>query len=192
MIRSVRAALTPLIATHGHTMDDELFRTLLTECEAIVNSRPISYFSGASDDTLLPLSPSQILTLKSRVAVPCPGSFSSSDLYVRQRWRRVQFLADQFWRRWRREFLPTLQERQKWLHTEPNLRPGDIVTVIDDGEPRSRWPLARIVDVSPSADGLVRKVCVRIGSTQYDRPVNRVILIMRDQGCSQTGSQNAQ
>ena len=124
MIRSVRSVLTPLIATHGHTMDDELFRTLLTECEEIVNSRPISYFSGSSDDTLLPLSPNQILTLKSRVAVPFPGSFSQSDLYVRQRWRRVQFLADQFWRRWRRDFLPTLQERQKWVRHRPDLQPG--------------------------------------------------------------------
>ncbi|XP_043200214.1 uncharacterized protein LOC122369489 [Amphibalanus amphitrite] len=192
MIRSVRSVLTPLIVAHGHTMDDELLRTLLVECEAIVNSRPISYFSGASDDTLLPLSPNQILTLKSRVAVPYPGSFSQSDLYVRQRWRRVQFLADQFWRRWRREFLPTLQERQKWVHRYPNLQPGDIVAVIDDDEPRSRWPLGRITSVYPSGDGLVRKVCVRIGSTNYDRPVNRVILLIGDRDDSQSGSKNSQ
>ncbi|XP_043211405.1 uncharacterized protein LOC122375894 [Amphibalanus amphitrite] len=192
MIRSVRSALTPLIMAHGHTLDDELFRTLLTECEAIVNSRPISYFSGAPDDTLLPLSPNQILTLKSRVAVPYPGSFSQTDLYVRQRWRRVQFLADQFWRRWRREFLPTLQERHKWAQRRRNLQPGDVVAVVDDDEPRSRWPLGRIVCVYPSADGLIRKVCVRIGSSDYDRPVNRLILLLHDREDSQTGSHEAQ
>ena len=179
MIRSARTALTALITTHGHTMDDELFRTLLTEAEAIVNSRPLTYVSSAPDDTPTPLSPNQLLTLKSRVATPYPGSFSPVDLYVRQRWRRVQFLANQFWTRWRREFLPTLQERQKWLNKRPNLQPGDVVAVIDDAEPRPRWPLGRIVEVYPGADGLVRKVCIRIGSSRFDRPVSRVILLLR-------------
>ena len=179
MIGCARSVLTSLISTHGHTMDDELFRTLLTEAEAIVNSRPLSYSAGASDDTIVPLSPNQILTLKSRVAVPYPGSFSSVDLYTRQRWRRVQFLANQFWTRWRREFLPTLQERRRWCRLQPNLKPGDIVAVIDDAEPRARWPLGRVIEVQPSADGLVRKVCVQVGSSRFSRPVGRLILLMR-------------
>ena len=84
--------------------------------------------------------------------------------------------------------LPTLQERRKWVHRHPNLRPGDVVAVVDDDEPRSRWPLGRIKCVYPSGDGLVRKVCVRIGSASYDRPVNRVILLMSNREDSQTGS----
>ena len=66
------------------------------------------------------------------------------------------------------------------------------MAVIDDDEPRSRWPLGRITSVYPSGDGLVRKVCARIGSTSYDRPVNRVILLMGDRDDSQLGSENSQ
>ena len=79
------------------------------------------------------------------------------------------------------EFLPTLQERKKWTATEPNLEVGDLVIVVDDDTPRSRWPLARVVDTYPSQDGLVRKVKVQLGGSSYDRPVHRLItLIKRD------------
>ena len=42
MIRGVRNVLTALLDAHGSQLDDVLLRTLLTEAEAIVNSRPIT------------------------------------------------------------------------------------------------------------------------------------------------------
>ncbi|KAF0299948.1 hypothetical protein FJT64_027426 [Amphibalanus amphitrite] len=39
----------------------------------------------------------------------------------------------------------------KWQHRRPNLRPGDVVSVMDDAEPRPRWPLGRVVNVHPGA-----------------------------------------
>ena len=44
------------------------------------------------------------------------------DLYSRKRWRRVQHLANEFWTRWRKEFLLTLQEHQKWVRLHHNVR----------------------------------------------------------------------
>ena len=41
-IRSVRSTLSALMRNHGHTLDDESFRTLLTEVECIINSRPLT------------------------------------------------------------------------------------------------------------------------------------------------------
>ncbi|XP_043227504.1 uncharacterized protein LOC122384292 [Amphibalanus amphitrite] len=74
---------------------------------------------------------------------------------IRQRWRRVQYLSNQFWLRWRREFLPTLQERRKWNRTELNLEPGDVVIIVDADAPRCSWPLGRVVSTYPSSDGLL-------------------------------------
>ena len=34
------------------------------------------------------------------------GAFVKEDLYCRKRWRKVQYLATQFWRRWISEFIP--------------------------------------------------------------------------------------
>jgi hypothetical protein len=54
----------------------------------------------------------------------------------------VQYLADLFWRRWLREYLPSLQQRQKWNELRRNVEVNDIVLVLDEKTPRSSWPLA--------------------------------------------------
>lgn len=99
------------------------------------------------------------------------------DLYCRKRWRLVQFLANQFWNRWRTEYLLALQERSKWNKQHHNLKKGDIVLVKDECNPRCQWPLARVNQIYPSEDGLVRKVKVMIGSSTYDRPVHKLVLL---------------
>ena len=162
--------------------DDEMLRTFLTEAEAIVNSRPLTYLNQTPSDSSdpQPISPMQLLTLKSRVVLPPPGAFLREDVYSRRRWRRIQALADEFWRRWRADFLPTLQRRQKWTKAEPNLRIGDVVLVVDDDAPRSRWPLGRVVDAHESADRLMRKVTVRVSGSTYDRPIHRLVKLMTE------------
>lgn len=50
--------------------------------------------------------------LQAGPAVP-PGIFSKQDCYNKRRWHQVQYLADVFWQRWVREYLPSLQEQQK-------------------------------------------------------------------------------
>ena len=178
-IRTARAVFSSILATHGHSLDDELLRTVMVETEAIINGQPLSYTSMSDTSTVEPLTPQQLLTLKSKVVCPLPGRFCKEDLYVRHRWRRVQFLANLFWTRWRRKILPTLHERRRWQATEPNLRDGDVVIVVDDTVPRGRWPVGRVVRTYPSEDGLVRKVRVQIRQSEYDRPVHRLILLLK-------------
>ena len=189
-IRTARSALSSLLSANGQHLDDELLRTLFAEAEAVINSRPLTYCSMSCSDTVEPLTPLQLLTLKSKVILPAPGQFCSADLYGRRRWRRIQHLANEFWTRWRREFLPTLQERRKWQRPESNIQTGDIVIVVDDAEPRCSWPMGLIVATYPGADGLVRKVRVKVRGQEYDRPVHRLISLMRhEESDSQSGSQ---
>ena len=128
---------------------------------------------------LEPLSPSVLLTQKSSVVLPFPGRFTSADVYARQRWRRIQHLANAFWSRWRKEIVCTAQERRKWTRTATNVEVGDVVLVVDDERPRSRWSLARVVATHPGGDDLVRKVRVRTGSSEYERPVHRLVMLLR-------------
>ena len=112
--------------------------------------------------------PNHLLTMKSKVILPPPGIFQRADIYSRKRWRRVQYLIDEFWYRWRSEFLQSLQVRQKWMRPRNNLTVGDVVIVKDIDTPRNRWKLARIVETFPENDGLVRKVKVALADSTLD------------------------
>ena len=52
--------------------------------------------------------------MKTNVVMPPPGAFMKLGLYYRRRWRYVHYIAEEFWHRWRKEFLQSLQTRQKW------------------------------------------------------------------------------
>ena len=75
-----------------------------------------------------------------------------------KRWRRTQYLVNEFWSRWRVEFLQNLQARQKWLKSERNLVKGDIVLLKEDNPLRNSWRLGFVVEAYEDNDGLVRKV----------------------------------
>ena len=154
-IRTVRNVLTVLLDNHGTIVDDESLRTFMVEAEAIVNSRPLT---TENPDHLEHLTLNHLLTMRSKVILPPPGNFQGADTYSRKRWRRVEYLVNEFWYRWRNEFIQSLQVRQKWMRRRKNLKIGDVVIVKDIDTPRNRWKLARIVETYPENDGLVRKV----------------------------------
>ena len=175
-IRTIRAILAGLLRDQGHALDDESFRTFMTEVESIINSRPLTYISDDPDDPE-PLTPNHILTMKSKVMMPPPGAFQRADIYLRKRWRRVQYLANVFWTRWRKEYLTNLQGRPKWCRVKRNMKVGDIVLMPEDNVPRGQWRLARIVKVYPDKRNQVRSVQIKTSGSLLDRPVNKLILL---------------
>ena len=179
-IRSVRSVLPALLKEHSSSLTDESFRTLLAEAECIVNSRPLTV-ENLSDPTSLPITPNCLLTMKTKVVLPPPGEFQRADLYCKKRWRQVQHLANEFWSRWRKEFLCNLQVRQKWLHKKRNFAVNDVVLVKDEDLPRNQWPLARVTKTFPdNKDGLVRKVQLQISTSKSElqRPIQKLVLLV--------------
>ncbi|KAJ8039187.1 hypothetical protein HOLleu_16824 [Holothuria leucospilota] len=57
-------------------------------------------------------------------------------------------------------------------------RIGDIVLLCEEGVPRNRWKMCKVVKVYPSDDGLIRKVSVFIGrrKSTLDRPITKLVL----------------
>lgn len=115
-IRTVRNVLDSVLRHSAGRMDDSPLRTFLYESMAIVNSRPLTVSNINDPTSMEPLTPNHLLTMKSSIPVPPPGEFIREDLYARKRWRRVQYLAEQFWSRWRKEYLANITLRQRW-HT---------------------------------------------------------------------------
>ena len=71
------------------------------------------------------LTPSKLQPLKSNSCLPL-DVFTSHNMYSKH-WRQAQCLANSFWKRWMKEYLPTLQSRQKWTSQRRNLAIGDLV-----------------------------------------------------------------
>lgn len=122
-IRSVRSVLSVLLDDKGTQLDDASLSTFICEADAIINSRPLTVDDLRDPDSLSPLTPNHLLTMKSKIVLPPPGNCQDADKYSRRRWRRIQHLANEFWCRWKKEFLQSLQLRQTWLKPQRDQRP---------------------------------------------------------------------
>ena len=111
-IRSARVILSSLLKAHDECLDDESLLTVMTEVEGILNSRPLTVEVLNDPTSLQPLSPVNILTMKSKVVSPPPGQFSKPDIFSRKCWQRIQHIINAFWSHWKKEYLQFLQERQ--------------------------------------------------------------------------------
>ncbi|XP_062567607.1 uncharacterized protein LOC134229830 [Saccostrea cucullata] len=149
-----------------------------TGAMSIVNGRPLTVSEIDNPDSLEPLTPNHILAGKTISPLPPPGEFVKEDMYVRKRWRRVQYLMEQFWSRWRHEYLAQITLRQKWHGVRRNIKEGDIVLVKDVDLPRNQWPLGRVVEANPDDDGLVRRVKVKMQSGVLERTVHKLVLLI--------------
>ncbi|KAL4008860.1 hypothetical protein ACER0C_002712 [Sarotherodon galilaeus] len=172
-IRTIRSVLTAILDQSAKRLDTASLRTFLYEVMAIINSRPLTTEHLNDPTSLEPLTPNHILLMKSNIILPPPGQFVSQDLYLRKRWRQVQFLANEFWTRWRREYLLNLQQRQIWHGDKRNTKVNDIVILQEDSAPRNRWRLARVTEVYPSSDGRVRKVKLLVSDSTLDKQGKR-------------------
>ena len=183
LIRTVRSVLSSLLNDHAQQLNGEALRTLFTEAENIVYSRPLTVDNLSDPEAPEPITPNHLLTLKTKVVLPPPGNFSRPDLYSRRRWWRIQYLSDQFWHRWQREYCLLQQKHPKWNYVSPNSQVGDIVLICDKSYHRNQWPLARVTEVYPSEDGLVRKVLLLVTQSGkkrlLERPIHKLILIFR-------------
>ncbi|XP_062600914.1 uncharacterized protein LOC134262527 [Saccostrea cucullata] len=177
-IRTVRNILNAILLLCPGRLDDSSLRTIFYEAMSIVNGRPLTVSEIDNPDSLEPLTPNHILTGKTTSPLPPPGEFVKEDMYVRKRWRRVQYLMEQFWSRWRHEYLAQITLRQKWHGVRRNIKEGDIVLVKDVDLPRNQWPLGRVVEANPDDDGLVRRVKVKMQSGVLERTVHKLVLLI--------------
>ena len=103
--------------------------------------------------------------------------FNKNDLYPQICLRQIQYLADIFWKRWSREYLPLLQERKKWNQPRRNFTTVDLVLVGVANLPRNQWQLGRIIQVLPDNKGFVRMAEVKTKDTKITRPISKLCLL---------------
>ena len=160
-------------------LTDEELLTAFCRAEGLLNTRPLTAVSSDPNDQP-PLTPGDFITGPSSVDLT-PSAGAEDGCCLRQRWRRLQQLNTEFWRRWVRQYLPTLQARRKWTEVRRNLQEGEVVLLLDPNVPRGTWPTARVEKTYPGPDGLVRVVDVKTSKGLFKRPVTKIIRLEMDQ-----------
>ncbi|XP_026467753.1 uncharacterized protein LOC113371339 [Ctenocephalides felis] len=147
----------------------EEFSTVLTQIEAIVNSRPItSVFDDSNEPTFL--SPGHFLIGEALTAFPEP-SLIDVTLSRLSLWQQLNQLKDKFWKRWSIEYLGQLQSRYKWKTSSKNLKVDDIVLLKEDNLPPLSWLLGRVIGTAIGKDKNVRVATVKTKNDIFIRPI---------------------
>ena len=171
-----------MLRNNGESISNKSLRTLLVEVEGIINSRPITCESIGDVNSIILLSPMQLLSSKTTIVMPPLGTFQKEDMYCRKKWWRVQHFSNEFWTRWRKEVFATFQTNQKWNQPSQISKQGILfwyVTML------LLQTMARILKTYSDEKGLVRSVQLVNGRTNstnkeasiFNQSVNKLVLL---------------
>ncbi|XP_011859873.1 PREDICTED: uncharacterized protein LOC105557285 [Vollenhovia emeryi] len=171
VVKSIKFHLRHTIGEAVLTFEE--LTTLLTQIEAILNSRPLEPLSDDADD-ISALTPGHFLVGSPLPTIPEP---SLTDLAISRlsRWQLIQQKAQHFWTQWSAHYLQRQQAISKWHHKNNEIKIGSLVLITDERLPPCKWPLARITALHPGKDGLVRVVTLKTATTTLIRPSGQAL-----------------
>ena len=171
MIKAAKRSINKQLK--GADVSDEQLITVMAGAESLINSRPITYQTANAKD-LTPLTPNHFI-IGQMGGEYAPEIDETASKHPMKRWRRVQEILQNFWKRWIQEWLPSIGQRAKWQKQIEDIKENDVVLVIDPETKRGTWPLGRITEVIPGKDNHVRRVKVLVKGKTLDRGINRII-----------------
>ncbi|XP_055622384.1 uncharacterized protein LOC129765952 [Toxorhynchites rutilus septentrionalis] len=172
-VRSAKFHLLRVIGNHPVCIED--MQTLLVQAETCLNSRPMTVLSDNPND-LEPLTPAHFLIGASIQQLP-DQDFQTIPVNRLKHWQLVQRRLQDFWRKWHREYLSQLQGRSKRWRASVNIEIGNLVVLCDENQPPTRWKMARIQELHPGTDGVVRVVTVKTATGLLKRPVEKICIL---------------
>lgn len=146
---------------------------MLSEIEAILNSRPITSLNEDPND-LTYLIPGHFLVGTSLNSFPY-NNLSEINENRLIHWQKVEQLRQHFWLRWSHEYLQSLQKRRKWKANKgQQLRVNQLVFLKQQGLAPMQWLLGRVEKTHPGSDGHVRTATIRTASGSFTRPLTKI------------------
>lgn len=106
--------------------------TVLTEVERFINSRPLTYVYDDKETASFASTPFHLINGRSIYTIPNGQHYDvvSTNLTLTRRLRHHRRILQQFFQRWKREYLMSLRENHKVKSTRdkiPDISVGDIV-----------------------------------------------------------------
>jgi len=170
VVKSMNYHLRRTLGSQAATYEE--LCTLLAEIEVCLNSRPLCALSHDSFNPTY-LSPGHFIICEPLTQLPAVD-FTDVKCNRLSRWQTYQQQMQQFWKRWSSDYLQSLQQRQRWQRTSPNLQPDDLVLLREDKSAPLHWPTVVITDIHPGKDGIVRVVTIRTPKGVFKRPITKM------------------
>lgn len=149
--------------------------TILTQIEAVMNSRPLLPMTEDPND-LAALTPAHFLIGSSLQALPGPDLHNVPPTRL-EHYQQLQQHVQRFWVHWRKDYLQELQQDTRGWKRNDEIIPGRMAILVDEMQPTLRWPLARIESVIPGKDQLARVVLLRTARGTITRPIAKICLL---------------
>ncbi|XP_045762059.1 uncharacterized protein LOC123865222 [Maniola jurtina] len=168
-VKSFKTHLFRVIGSQILTYEELL--TVLCQIEALLNSRPLGMLSEDPTEPL-PITPAHFLNTTPLQVLPA-ADVANENSRLLSRFSLLDKLVQSYWKRWREEYLQTLQVRAKWNTESRPVKVGTIVLINQNCAPL-HWPLGKVEKVFPGPDGRIRVALVRTKNGTLERPVVRL------------------
>ena len=162
----------------GSKLSYEEMQTVLLECEAILNNRPLTYIYPT--DLTSCLTPNHLLygrVIQSSSIQSSPLTHDPSELTASS--NQVTTVINRFWDKWRYEYLVNLRVTHKYYCTsknQPFIQINDVVLVYSEKTPRSMWRTGVVTElIKGKMQNNIRGALLRLSNySLLKRPVNKL------------------
>ncbi|GFS94739.1 integrase catalytic domain-containing protein [Trichonephila clavipes] len=110
-VKSVKHHLKRAIGNLHFTFEE--FETIMIQVEGILNSRPLTLLSSDTDNFDV-LTPGHFLIGRPITSIPEPNLIDVNENRL-SRWEKITKVVQRTWKKWKSDYLNTLQARSKWI-----------------------------------------------------------------------------
>ncbi|XP_055906004.1 uncharacterized protein LOC129941403 [Eupeodes corollae] len=150
----------------------EEMTTVCCQIEAVMNSRPLTPMSSNPND-LTALTPGHFLVGSPLTSIAEPR-IEACNISNLKRYQFLQWIQQNFWRRWSHDYLQQLQLRKQWNSAQLNIHINELVLLKEDNTPPLKWPMGRIVEIYTGDDGNIRVANVKTATGIYKRAISKL------------------
>lgn len=164
-------------------------RTVLAECEAVLNSRALTYVDEPPHTTIM--RPIDLIgnINAATLAMYEPHSLNVDDfrlgnLGTKEKLTETHMSLSQytkrFWSMFFSHYVPMLRQRYQRDHKQKHFVPrelilGEVVTLVTPQSPPGIWPLARVIEMPENTYGPIRHVVLKTkGGNRLTRPISLI------------------
>ena len=174
LMRTIKIPLKKVLGKSFLNMD-ELY-TVLTETEAMVNSRPICAVTDDPDDSSY-LTPANFLII-GRTTINLPvAPLRHTEVHPTATRKQLNNMLtyqeknlQKVWKLWREEFLRSKGVCSA-IKDNSTIQAGELVMVASNKQPRCTWKVGRVEEVYHGRDQRIRSALIRMNDKTYKRPV---------------------